>query len=94
MKLRDANLQVYEKNSFTDPPSRVLPSFSKNASGLILPKRLFESVRAQFFFRKYKRKVMLLVIYLFNYDSSKSVNLLHVECSIAFGVVLSTIFVK
>ena len=31
MKLRDASLQVYEKNSFTYPPSCILPSFSRNA---------------------------------------------------------------
>ena len=29
MKLRDANLQVNEKNSFTHPPSCILPSFSQ-----------------------------------------------------------------
>ena len=32
----------------------------------------FESVQAQFFFRKYMQKVVLLLIYMFNYDSSKS----------------------
>ena len=40
MKLRDANLQVKGKNSFTNRPSCILPSFSKNASRLLLPKRL------------------------------------------------------
>ena len=35
MKLRDANLQVYEENSFTHPPSRILPSFPQNASQLL-----------------------------------------------------------
>ena len=42
MKLRDGNLQVYEKISFTYPPSCTLPSFSKNASRLLLPKRLLK----------------------------------------------------
>ena len=48
MKLLDTSLQVYEKNSFTDPLSCILPSFSQNASRLPLPKRVFESVRVQF----------------------------------------------
>ena len=47
MKLRDANLQVYEKNSFTYPPSCILPSFSKNASRLLF-QRGFSRVRAKF----------------------------------------------
>ena len=40
-----ANLQVNEKNSFTHPSSRILPSFSQNKSELLLPKKLskFES---------------------------------------------------
>ena len=44
MKLRDASLQVYEKNSFTHSLSCILPSFSQNASRLLLRK----SVRVQF----------------------------------------------
>ena len=47
MKLRDASLQVYEKNSFTHLLSCILPSFSQNASRLLF-RRGFESVRAQF----------------------------------------------
>ena len=77
MKLRDANLQVNEKNSFTNPPSCILPSFSKNASRLLLPKRLLKCA-SKIFFSKYERKVVLLVIYLLNYDSSKS-TFFHVE---------------
>ena len=67
-----ANLQVNEKNSFTHPSLCILPSFSKNRSELLLPKRLwkFESTIS---FWKCKWKVVLLVIYLFNYDSSKSI---------------------
>ena len=71
MKLRDANLQVYEKNSVTYPPSCILPSFPKNLSQLLLPKRFWKCV-SKISFRKYKQKLKLLVIYLFNYDSSKS----------------------
>ena len=32
MMLREANLQVNEKKSFTHPPSSILPSFSRNTS--------------------------------------------------------------
>ena len=46
---------------------------------LILPKRLWKCVRT-FSFRKSKQKVVLLVIYLFNHDSS--VNFLHFEYGI------------
>ena len=52
MKLRDANLQVNEKNSFTNPPSCILPSFSKNASRLLLPKRLLKVCKQNFFQKK------------------------------------------
>ena len=55
MKLRDANLQINQKNSFTNPPSCILPSFSKNASLLLLPNRLLE-VRKQNFFQKKREK--------------------------------------
>ena len=67
-----AYLHVNEKNSFTHPSSCILPSFSQNTSELLLPKRLwkFESTIS---FWKCKWKVVLLVIYLFNYDSSKSI---------------------
>ena len=47
MKLRDANLQVNEKNSFTHPPSYILSSFSQNTHDYFF-RRGFESVRAQF----------------------------------------------
>ena len=63
MKLWDANLQVYEKNSFTYPSSYILPSFSKNASRLHFPKRLLKYA-SKIFFKKQKQKVMLLVVYL------------------------------
>ena len=91
MNLRDTNLQLNEKNSFTNPPSCILPSFSKNASRLPFPKRLLKCASKSAFFRKYKQNVVLLVTYLLNYDSSKSTSfMLHV----AFGFVLSMVFVK
>ena len=45
MKLRDTNLQVYDKNSYTYLPLCILPSFSANASRFF--QRGFESVRAK-----------------------------------------------
>ena len=56
----------------THPPSCILPSFFQNTSQLLLPRRLwkFESTIS---FWKCKRKVVFLVIYLFNYDWSKSI---------------------
>ena len=66
-----------KKNSFTHPPSCILPSFSQNASRLLLPKRFCKCV-STISFRKYKRKVVLLVIYLLNNNSSKW-TFLHVE---------------
>ena len=64
------NLQVYEK-SFTYLPSFILPSFSKNTSWLLLPKRLWNCA-SKVSFRKHKQKDVLLVTFLFNYSSSKS----------------------
>ena len=52
MKLRDANLQVNEKNLFINPPSCILPSFSKIASRLLLPKRLLKVCEQNFFQKK------------------------------------------
>ena len=54
MKLRDANLQVNKKSSFTHPPSCILPLFSKNTPQLLLPKNLWKSA-STISFRKYKR---------------------------------------
>ena len=48
-------------------------------------------VREHNFFHEYKQKVVLLVIYLFNYDSSKSTFFM---LNIAFDVVLGTVFVN
>ena len=67
MKFWDANLQVDKNSSFTHPLSYILPSFSRSASRLLFS--LFESVRVQFLSGNING---LLVIYLFNYNSSKS----------------------
>ena len=76
MKLRNAKLQVFEKYFFTYLPSCILPSFSKKASQLLPPKRLWKCA-SKISFRKYKQKVVLLVIYLFNYDSSTLIHHIH-----------------
>ena len=68
MKLRDANLQVNEKNYFTHPPSCTLSSFSKNTSRLLLPRSLWKRANT-IFFRKYKRVTCNLPV---QYNSSKS----------------------
>ena len=88
MKLRNANLQVHVKNSFTYPHSCILPS--KNAPPLLFLKG-FLKCASKIPFRKYNQKVVLLVIYLFNCDSSKWTSfILNVE----FDFVFSTIFVE
>ena len=57
MKLRDANLQVKETNFFTNRLSCILPSFSKNASRLLLPKRLLKVCEQNFFQKKRAKSV-------------------------------------
>ena len=47
---------------FTYPSSCILPSFSQNASRLLLPKKLWKCASTIFLFSKCKRKVVLLVI--------------------------------
>ena len=49
----------------------ILPSFSKNASRLLFSEEVLKLCE-QNSFRKYQQKVVLLVIYLFNYSSSES----------------------
>ena len=90
MKLQDASLQVYEENSFTHP----LIYFTFIFSECITITSSEESLKVwerNFF----QRKVLLLVIYLFNHDPSKSNDYLHVEyANMAFGDLLSAVFVK
>ena len=83
------NLQVNEKNSFTYSRSCISPSFSKNASRLLFPKSLWKCA-STISFRKYKRKVALLVICLFNYDSSKfTFFMLNIEFDVLLSAFLS-----
>ena len=93
-RLRHANMKVFEKNSdyvSLTSPSCILPSFSQNASRLLFPKRL-QKYAITVSLRKYKRKVVLLIIYLFNYDSSKSI--LFFMLNTTFDVLLNTALVK
>ena len=62
----------------------------QNASWLLFPKRLQKCANT-ISFRKYRRKVVLLIIYLFNYDSSKSIIFM---LNTAFDFLLSTALVK
>ena len=71
MKLWDVKLQVSEKHTFTHLPSCILVSFSKNSSRLLLLKGLWKYA-STLYFSKYKWKEVLLVIYLFKDNSSKS----------------------
>ena len=87
MKLRDANLETNEKNSFTYPGSCILFSFYENTSRYFF-RRVLESVRPQFLSRNIAG---LLVIYLFNEDSAKSTFSM---LSMQLQVLLSTAFVK
>ena len=74
----------FTKKSFTYLSSCILSSFFKNASRLLPPKRL-SNCASKIYFTKYKQKVVLLVIYLFNYNSSKLISLM---LNVAFDFVL------
>ena len=75
MKCWDANLYVYEKNSFIHSPSCIVPSIFK--SWLLLLKTLWNCA-SKIYFRKFL-KVVLLVIYQFNYDFSMSTSFIDVD---------------
>ena len=72
MKLRDVKLQVNEQSSFTHPPSFMYFGLSFSEYIRITSSEEALKMCQHNFFQKIKRKVVLLVIYLFNYDSSKS----------------------
>ena len=68
---KTSSRRLHKTNVCWDPPSCILLSLPHNASRLLLPKRLLKCANS-ISFRKYKRKVVLVVIYLFHYNSSKS----------------------
>ena len=78
------------KKLFTHPSSCILPSFSQNASRLLLLKRFWKCA-STISFRKYKWKVVLLLIYLFNHESSKSTFFM---LNMTSDVLLSTPFTR
>ena len=88
MKLRDASLQVYEKKKHFHTSSFMYfcIHFLRIHHDYFV-QRGFESVRVQFL----SAKVVFLVIYLFNHDSSKSTIFM---LNVAFDVLLSAGFVK
>ena len=88
MKLRDANLQVNDKNSSQILLHVFCLHFLRTHH--ITSKSLLKSA-SKIFCRKYEQKVVLLVIYLLNYDWSKSTSFM---LNMAFDFVLSTVFVK
>ena len=85
MKLQDASLQVYEKKLFYTYSFMYFASFSQNASRLIPPKRLVNCASALLVL------VVLLIIYLFNYDPSQSTSFMQ---NMASDADLSTAVVK
>ena len=90
MKLWDADLQVYEKKLF-HTYSFMYFAFIFSECILITPSEEALNVCEHNFFQKYKRKVVLLVTYLFSYDSSKPTFFM---LNMAFDVLLSIVFVK
>ena len=90
MKLRDANLQVNEKKLFLTSSFMHFAFIFSEYSRLIFPKRLWKWA-STISFRKYKRKVVLLVIYLFKYDSSKSTFFM---LNMAFDVLVLTFWIQ
>ena len=85
MKMRDANLQVNGKSSL----SHIFIHDYIN-SWLLFPKRLWKWA-SKISSRKYKRKVVLLVIQLFNYSSPKSTFFV---LNMAFYVLVLTFWVQ
>ena len=86
MKLRGASLQVYKENSFT----YLFIYFTFIFSECITIASSEEGLKVcEYNF--FQRKVVLLVIYLFNHDSSKSTIFM---LNMAFDVLLSAVFVK
>ena len=87
MKLRDASLQVYEKE-LLHISSFMYFAFIFSECITITSSEEALKVYAHNFFQW---KVVLLVIYLFNHDSSKSTIFMP---NVAFDVLLSAVFVK
>ena len=88
MKSGDANLQVYEKKLFFHTSSFMYFAFIFSEYTTITSSEEALKVCEHNFFQ---RKLVLLVIYLFNHDSSKSIFFM---LNRTIDVLLSTIFVK
>ena len=92
MKLQDTSLQVCEKNSFTHPFMYFAFIFSEcititSSQGCYCSSEETLKMCEHNFFQ---RKVVLLLIYLFNHDSSKSTLFM---LNMAFHVLLSAVCV-
>ena len=68
MKLRDASLQVYEKKALL----HVLFMYFAFIFSEYITITSFEEGSKEWQYNFFQRKVVLLVIFLFNHDSSKS----------------------
>ena len=87
MKLPDASLQVYEKTSFTHTLSCIFSGCITIASS----EEVVKVCEHNFF----QRKVVLLVIYLFNHDSSKStIFMLNIAFDAGKNLFLESLFNK
>ena len=86
MKLRDASLQVYEKKTLSHILFHVFCLYFLRMHHNYFFRRGFESVEHNFF----QWKVVLLLIYLFNHDLSKSTIFM---LSMTFDVLLSAVVV-
>ena len=90
MKLRDANLQLYEKKLFHTSFFMYFAFIFSKCIKITSSEGVWKCA-STISFRKYKLKVVLLVIYLFNYDPSESAVFM---LNMAFDVHLSTVFIK
>ena len=88
MKLRDASLQVYKKKQLFHTSSFMYFAFIFSECVTITSSEEGLEVCE---YNIFQRKVVLLLIYLFNHDSSKSTIFM---LNMAFDVLLSAVFVK
>ena len=87
MKLRDASLQVYEKKLFHTSSFMYFAFIFSQYITITSSEKALKVCGYNFF----QREVVLLVIYLFNHDSSKSTIFM---VNMAFDVLLSAVFAK
>ena len=87
MKLRDVHLQVYTKKLFHISSFMYFAFIFSECITITSTKSALKVCESNFF----RREVVLLLIYLFNHDSSKSTIFM---LNMAFDVLMSAVFVK